>query len=134
MIDKVKDPVAAPEKQVPVNVQELSEKDFILINSAKHGDAFRLEQALRTGANINAQDGAGMTALHHAAAVSARACLRILVKNGRCDYLIRDAYGRYPSDLAIEWGNDPAVERLLTRKECEQADRQGVPAWIPPDA
>ena len=82
--------------------------------------------ALKQGANPNFQDDEGMTALHHAAGRGARTSLRMLVASGKCDYLIADNQGRYPSDLAIEWSRDFAVARLLTRKRMEQAHAQGV--------
>ena len=82
--------------------------------------------ALKKGANPNFQDDEGMTALHHAAAMGARTSLRMLVSSGKCDYLIADKQGRYPSDLAIEWSRDFAVARLLTRKRMEQAHAKGV--------
>ena len=82
---------------------------------------------LKKGANPNFQDDSGMTALHHAAATGARTAIRLLVASGKCDYLIADKRGRYPSDLAIEWSRDFAVARLLTRKRLEQAHAQGRP-------
>lgn len=85
---------------------------------------------IECGVDVNAQDDEGMTPLHHAAALGARSCLRLLVNSGKCDYLIKDKYGRYASELAIEWGRDAAVARLLAKKQVEQACRQGVPAWI----
>jgi hypothetical protein len=50
----------------------------------------------------------------------------MLVASGKCDYMIADNRGRYPSDLAIEWSRDFAVARLLTRKRLEQAHAQGI--------
>lgn len=82
---------------------------------------------LKKGANPNLQDDAGMTPLHHAASLGSRTALRLLVSSGKCDYLIVDKLGRYPSDLAIEWSRDFAVARLLTRKRLQQAHAQGRP-------
>lgn len=87
---------------------------------------------LARGANPNVQDGEGMTALHHAAGLGDRGCIRVLVKSGACDYLIRDNYGRYASDLAIEWARDFGVARLLSMKRRQQAFARGVPAYIAP--
>lgn len=70
-----------------------------------------------------------MTPLHHAAALGARPCIRLLVNSGKCDYLLQDNLGRYASDLAIEWARDYAVARLLTKHQVRQAYEQGVPAW-----
>lgn len=93
--------------------------------------AHALERAILKGTNVNIQDLHGMTALHHAALIGARPCIRVLVKYGRCDYLIQDNKGRYASDLAIEWARDYAVGRLLTKHQLKQAHERGVPAWVP---
>ncbi|MGO4809412.1 ankyrin repeat domain-containing protein [Cupriavidus sp. 2MCAB6] len=76
---------------------------------------------INMGVDVNAQDREGMTALHHAVALGARPSIRLLVNSGRCDYLIKDNYGRYPSDIAIEWARDYAVGRLLSKKQAMQA-------------
>ena len=82
--------------------------------------------------DVNKQDDNGMTPLHHAAAVGARSVVRMLVKSGRCNYLIQDKWGRYASDLAYEWGQDPAISRLLTIKQTQLAEELGVPACPTP--
>jgi ankyrin repeat protein len=79
--------------------------------------------------NVNEQDETGMTALHYAALLGARHCVRVLVNSGKCDYLIKDNQGRYASDLALEWGRDHAVSVLLSKKQAQQAFEQGVPSW-----
>lgn len=104
-----------------------------LVDCARRADAFALDVMLRKGVDVNTCDHLGMTALHHAAAIGSRACIRLLVNCGKCDYLIRDRQGRYASDLAIEWGRDYVVGRLLSKKQAMQAHRQGVPAWQKPD-
>lgn len=80
------------------------------------------------GADVRAQDDEGMTALHHAAALDARSAIRVLVGSGKCDYLIRDNKGRYADDLALVWGRDCGVARLLMRKRLQQAVAQGRPS------
>jgi hypothetical protein len=66
------------------------------------------------------------TALHYIAAYRARPALRVLLKCGKCDFLIRDGQGRLPSQLAREFGRDDAMARLLIIKEMRQAKAQGV--------
>ncbi|MFZ3287777.1 MAG: ankyrin repeat domain-containing protein [Telluria sp.] len=88
-----------------------------------------INSVLQDGTDINFQDEEGMTPLHHAAALGARPCIRLLVNSGKCDYLLQDNLGRYASDLAIEWARDYAVGRLLTKHQVRQAYEQGVPAW-----
>ena len=102
-----------------------------LLRSAQGGIHNQIQQFLDEGADINIRDEDGMTALHHVAALGSRGCIRVLVNAGRCDYLIRDNEGRYASDLAIEWGRDAAVGRLLTKHQMRQARERGVPAWLP---
>jgi ankyrin repeat protein len=87
---------------------------------------------LEKDVDVNFQDEEGMTALHHAASRGARPFIRLLVKSGKCDYLIQDREGRYASDLAIRWARDYAVGRLLSIHQCSQAWERGVPAWEPP--
>ena len=83
-------------------------------------------------ADVNYQDQNGMTALHHAAAIGARPCIRVLVNSGQCDYLIKDNENRYAYELAIIWAKDYAVGRLLAKKQAQQAHEQGVPAYDKP--
>jgi ankyrin repeat protein len=103
------------------------------LESCRLGLTDRVRHALEERIDVNVQDDEGMTGLHHAAAHGARPCIRLLVNSGKCDYLIKDKYGRYASELAIEWGRDYAVARLLTKKQVQQAHRQGVPAFDKPD-
>ncbi len=111
--------------------REPSPHDYNFIICVKAFDAFGLSSGFDAEYNVNVQDEHGMTALHHAAALGARPCIRILVNSGKCDYLIQDNKGRYASDLAIEWARDYAVGRLLTKHQLKQAYERGVPAWVP---
>lgn len=103
-------------------------KDFngaAIIAAAKKGDFSRLNEIINSGVDVdvNYQDSSGMTALHHAAMMNARPCIRVLVGSGKCDYLIRDNFKRYAVDLT----NDVAVERLFYKKQAVQAFERGVP-------
>ena len=100
--------------------------DEQLLYAAKANSMEMTKAALAQDGNPNFQDEDGMTALHHAAAHGSRTALRLLVASGKCDYLIPDHRGRYPSDLAIAWSRDFAVARLLTRKRLNQAHVLGV--------
>lgn len=98
-----------------VNINDL------FIECVKAGDAVAAKKLMIEGFNINAQDEHGMTALHYAAAMGARPCVRLLVNSGKCDYLIQDNQGRYASELAFEWAHDYAVGVLLSKKQVKQA-------------
>jgi hypothetical protein len=129
----IKPPVATPPAEAenataavlaPLSAAEASEK---LLHAARTANAIELAFWIETGANVNVQDDELMTPLHHAAAMGARPCIRLLVKTGRCDYLLKDKYGRYASELAYEWGRDFGVGRLLSKKQARQAyEQRGV--------
>jgi ankyrin repeat protein len=98
-----------------------------LLGAAQRGDATSMQLLIDDGALVNQQDKqTGATSLHYAAAYHARAALRVLLKSGKCDFLIRDKAGRLASEMAGVYGNDPAVARLLRRKELAQARGQGI--------
>ena len=101
-----------------------------LIRHARAGEASLVNAQIAMGADVNVVDGDGMTALHHAAARGARPCIRILVASKKCDFLMRDKWGRTASDLAIEWGRDFAVARLLSKHQMRQAHARGVPPVV----
>jgi ankyrin repeat protein len=83
-----------------------------------------MSELLEEGAPISMQDHG--TALHYVAAYGARAALRVLLKSGECNYLVRDRKGRLPSQLAREFGHDDAMARLLIIKEMRQAQAEGI--------
>lgn len=103
----------------------------VLIDSVRLANPRAVQLLLLCGADINIQDEDGMSALHHAAAIGARPCLRLLIKDQWCSYLLKDKEGRYAADLALEWARDAAVSRLLTKKQLQQATALGIPAWTP---
>jgi len=103
---------------------------FSFIGSVKLGYAGTTKRLIDSGTvDVNQQDEKGMTALHYAAVLGSRHCVRVLVNSGKCDYLIKDNQGRYASELALEWGRDYAVSVLLSKKQVQQAYERGVPAW-----
>ncbi len=106
------------------------------IRNVKCGYMLSIELDIQSGIDVNAQDKFGMTALHYAAASGFRPCIRLLVKCGRCNYLLKDNKGRLASELAYEWGKDYAVGLLLQKKEVRQAyeESQSPRADTPNDA
>ena len=98
-----------------------------LLNAAQRGDAMSMQGIITSGASVNFQDRqTGATALHYAAAYGSRASLRVLLASGKCDFLVRDKAGRLASEMAGVYADDPAVARLLRRKERLQADSRGI--------
>jgi hypothetical protein len=45
----------------------------------------------------------------------------VLARQPDCNFILRDRHGRLPSELAYDFGNDPALSRYLTIKEFKQA-------------
>jgi ankyrin repeat protein len=98
-----------------------------LLEAAQACDARKLQLLIDQNAPVNFVDVfAGATALHYTAAYRARPALRVLLKSGKCDFLLRDGEGRLPSQLAREYGHDDAMARLLMIKEIRQAQAQGI--------
>lgn len=102
-------------------------KDDALLQAARNADAEGLKREIEGGASANARDRqTGASALHFVAAQGARPALRVLLATGKCDHLARDRQGRLASELAGVYGRDPAMARLLMRKELQQARAQGL--------
>lgn len=104
--------------------------DLALLDAIERADSTEVSRLIAKNANPNTPDDEGMTSLHHAAGLGDRGCIRVLVNSGACNYLIRDNYGRYASDLAIEWARDFGIARLLSTKRRQQAFVHGVPAYV----
>jgi uncharacterized protein len=97
------------------------------LHAAEHGNVLKVGAFIAENFPINYQDPlTGETALHAAAGAKARDVLRVLVASGQCNYLLRDKGGRFASELAFLYGDDPAAARLLHIKERTQAAAQGV--------
>jgi ankyrin repeat protein len=99
--------------------------DFV--EAARECHAANLQRLLDQNAPVNFIDPMEhATALHYIAAYRARPALRVMLRSGKCDFLIRDRQGRLPSQLAREYGQDDAMARLLVIKEIQQAQAQGI--------
>ena len=99
-----------------------------LIDCVCTGQVYSTAMLIVRGANVNFQDERGLTPLHHAV-MHGRRCAQVLIASEKCDYLIKDKKKRYAFELAIEWGMDYGLARLLIEKQKEQAHAQGKPAW-----
>ncbi|MAT94102.1 MAG: hypothetical protein CME59_16090 [Halioglobus sp.] len=98
-----------------------------LLGMIKKGRVSSFEAYADQGFSMNCQSArSGFTPLHMAALVGAREITRRLVKMKDLDYLARDYKGRLASQLAFVHAHDPAVARLLRKKERRQADTMGI--------
>jgi len=96
--------------------------------AAEDADPERLEALAAQGAPVNYHDPRnGLTALHYVAAQGARRAFRALLRIGGLDFLARDDQGRLASEMAGAYGRNLAMERLLFRKEIQQAREKGIP-------
>jgi hypothetical protein len=98
------------------------------LSAAEDADPERLEALAAQGAPVNYHDPRnGLTALHYVAAQGARRAFRALLRIPGLDYLARDDQGRLASEMAGAYGRNLAMERLLFRKEIQQAREKGIP-------
>ena len=96
------------------------------LRAAETGNPIEIGAFIKDGFPVDYQDPqTGETALHIVAACKARKALRVLLKSGECNYLLRDNQGRLASEMAYLYGRDPAVARFLGIKERKQAE------WLP---
>jgi hypothetical protein len=96
--------------------------------AAEDADPERLEALAAQNAPVNYRDPRTFaTAIHYVAAQGARPAFRALLKTGKCDFLLRDKWGRLASEMAGVYGRDLAMERLLQTKEIKQARETGIP-------
>lgn len=70
-----------------------------------------------------AEKDTGLTALHYAAALNARAALRLIVATGKCRYDLTDKRGRTAATVAVEVADDPALGRYLYDLQHRQQPR-----------
>jgi len=121
-----------PAEKLPMDalnayIDELISLRGQFMEAAQHGNAGKLKAIIERGFPVNYTNPRnGLTALHLVAAYKARKALRVLLKTGQLDFLIRDWEGRLPSEIAFLYGKDPAVARLLGIKERKQAKAAGI--------
>lgn len=91
------------------------------------GDGNTLAKMWNEGFDVNKRHPVThQTALQDLAAGDARPAIRVLLKRGDVDFLVKDHEGGLPSQLAFVFGDDPPLARVLARRERLQAQEQDV--------
>jgi hypothetical protein len=88
--------------------------DRELLDAASDGDAARVKELLRKGANVNARDESGHTPLHHAAYRGHAEVAELLLERG-ADVNARDKDGHTPLHWAAAEGYADVARLLLER-------------------
>ena len=101
--------IAAGFKSQPEKVNEFNKS---LLQAAAKGDIAQVKSLLSKGADVNAKDKFGWTALHFATAQGSEEVARHLIA-GAADVNAKDRRGRTPLDLAQKAENKEMVDLLL---------------------
>lgn len=95
------------------------EKEFLF--AARTGDADLGSECISKGVNVNVRDPEYCaSALHFAAAASARPFLARLIRHPNVDFLAKDRDGLTACDIAFVHANDPRTGATLTRLAARQ--------------
>lgn len=93
----------------------LAPRDPDIFAAAANDDVDALEAALRAGVSVNAQDGNGLTPLHHAAVNRSENTLERILREPGVDATMLDRFNRNASFAALEVLGEvgrPVAERL----------------------
>ena len=95
------------------------EKEFLF--AARTGDSALGSECISKGVDINVRDPEyGASAMHFAAAASARPFLARLIRHPDVDFLAKDSDGLTVCDIAHVHANDPRTGATLTRLAARQ--------------
>ena len=95
--------------------------------AASIGNKKIVKKHLDAGISVNEVDPlTTFTALHYAAARRGYAMLDMLLEHPDIDHIVRDGFGRLPSELAGTCAEDIDTARRLRTLEAAQAQKQGV--------
>lgn len=83
-----------------------------LVRAAEYNDAVLIKRLLETGADVNAADKYGNTALHWIAVNGNAEIIRLLIKTG-VSVNIKNSFGNMPLHLALSHGRADCVHILL---------------------
>lgn len=112
------------------NERQLFELGKKFLEAAATGDVETVRAMVDAGFPVNFQDPRNrLTALHNACAQGQSDVVRVLVKSGKCNYLLADSAGRSPYGIASELCEQPAITRLMLKKSYQQADRDEIDFW-----
>jgi|GEM_PF-6946892 ankyrin repeat protein len=92
---------------------DLSSFDTVLLDAAVHGNISDIRAALSAGANINAQDDHGLTALHITVLIGKHDIATELLARG-IDVSIQNSFGKTALHLAAYYGRYDFISNLIT--------------------
>ncbi len=110
------------ENEANINVFDINSK-----SSALHGidDEEKIKVLIEFGANVNAINDQGWTALHSILSTGTRNCAKILIDNG-ADLTAKDNEGQSPLFKAAKEGNVECVQLLIENKaNVNEKDKDG---------
>jgi ankyrin repeat protein len=108
-----------------ISFAAISDEDFLKL--CGDGTAEEVEQAIKSGANMNAVGDYGATVLHKAVFINGPDVVRVLLENG-ADVNATNEFGVSVLNYAVQWTDDPEVVKVLLENgaDVNRADDDGV--------
>jgi ankyrin repeat protein len=103
--------------------------DRLLVEECRRGNAEKVAELLKQGANPKAESRGGITALHQAASRGHVEVMRLLIDRG-ADVNAKDVHGRTPMGEAVGNHDPAAVKALLSAKAKPDDFALGQAGWL----
>jgi ankyrin repeat protein len=101
-----------PSEKPALSALEQGQINYSLLDAAKRGDIAEIKELLKNGADINAKNNDGETALMQAVIFWHKDVCALLLEKG-ADMEAKDKVGWTPLTRAISYGNADAIKLLL---------------------
>lgn len=131
--DHTDEPIANGQKaeQDMQDKYEITSEEY-LIEAAEEGWTEKILALVASGTDINSRSENGLTPVHLTAFFARWETLGALLETGKCDLLIKDDYGRLPSEAAVVGHGEGGTRMEWVAKLLKLEDEQRIARILQP--